>query len=101
MFRASTQRGTLPQLVEFFPHGIAEHDLSGNITFANTALHNILGYSIGELQGQSIWDLIVSHDEQRATLVIQQPKQIPYTTKYRTKQGKTIDVQIDWNYRTG
>jgi PAS domain-containing protein len=45
-------------LVETIPHGIGEADATGTITFANSALHTILGYAQGEMVGKRIWDFI-------------------------------------------
>jgi PAS domain S-box-containing protein len=92
-------------LVETIPHGIQENDPSGLITFSNEAHAKMHGYAKGELLGTAVWDLLASEtelDELRsclARLVQEQPLPTPYVTRDRTKDGRTIDVQVDWNYK--
>ncbi len=92
-------------LVETIPHGIQENDTSGIITFSSSGHHRMLGYDEGELYGKAIWDLNASDAEGErlrkllATLVQDQPPPTPYFAKNRTKDGRVIDVQVDWNYK--
>lgn len=91
-------------LVETSPHGIQENDISGLITFSNKAHHEMNGYAEGEIKGKYIWDLLVTnHDKEElqayfAKLVSEQPLPVPYFVKNRTKDGRVIEVQVDWNY---
>jgi PAS domain S-box-containing protein len=92
-------------LVETSPHGIQENDISGIITFSNRSHHELLGYEAGELIGKYIWDLLAIDDQKEelkayfATLVSEQPLPVPYSGQNRTKDGRIVDVQVDWNYR--
>lgn len=91
-------------LVETIPHGIGEVDATGSITFANSALHRILGYAQGELEGKRIWDLFPEPERftfpsYLTTLVQEQPLPTPYQVQARTRDGKLLDTQMDWNYK--
>ncbi|MBE9550741.1 MAG: PAS domain S-box protein, partial [Proteobacteria bacterium] len=92
-------------LVETSPHGIQENDTSGLINFCNKAHHEISGYAEGELKGKYIWDLLATNHEKEelqayfAKLVSEQPLPVPYFTRNCTKDGRIVDVQVDWNYR--
>ena len=92
-------------LVETATHGIQETDISGTITFSNSAHNAIFGYDGETMIGLSILDLQVS-DSTRAdleayleTVTQSQPQPTPYITKNLTKDGKFIDVQVDWDYK--
>ncbi len=92
-------------LLETIPYGIQENDLSGIITFSNSAHHKILGYAPGELIGKPIWAFMASVSEREnlpaylATLVKEQPKPTPYFSKNARKDSRIIDVRVDWDYR--
>ncbi len=91
-------------LVNTAPYGIQLTDWKGKITFGNPAHHAILGYADGELIGKYIWDLIAD-DENKirtknyyANLIKNQPSPEVYYNKNRTKDGRLVDVQINWDY---
>ncbi|MCK5612376.1 PAS domain S-box protein, partial [Candidatus Pacearchaeota archaeon] len=92
-------------LVELAPQGIQECDLSGKISLSNPAHHKILGYNPGELVGKYIWDLLPTEEEQRAlqvffkALVQNRPPPQPFFAKNKRKDGRLIDVQVDWSYK--
>ena len=92
-------------LVEISPHGIQEIDPEGYITFANPAHNKIYGYSDHEMIGKSIVELQASGSAKTelkaylARLVNEQPEPTPYIGKNYTKDGRVIDVQVDWNYK--
>ncbi|MEA3226673.1 MAG: PAS domain S-box protein, partial [Planctomycetota bacterium] len=92
------------QLVDTSPHGIQEADVEGKIIFANSAFHRIYGYEDGELIGKSICDLPSTTQERDQIrqfirhLVEDRPEPSPYFGRSLTKNGRTIDVQVDWNY---
>ena len=91
-------------LVETIPHGIEEINTSGIITFGNSALHRMLGYTQGELLGKGIWELI-PHSERvtvpgyLAMLVQYQPSPSFYQGQALTKEGNVLDIQVDWDYK--
>ena len=91
-------------LVEAIPHGIQEINTKGIITFSNKAHHKIHGYDKGELEGKAIWDLLESDNERDylrvylQMLVDKQPAPTPYITKNSSRDGRIIDIQIDWAY---
>lgn len=91
-------------LVETIPHGINEFDATGFITFGNAAYYKMLGYAEGELLGKPVWDLMP--ESERVTMpryiamqVQQQSPPTPYLGKILTKDGKLLDIQVDWNYK--
>lgn len=92
-------------LVKANPHGVQETDTSGTITFANPAYLEMLGYTAQELLGKSVLELLEppsKRDELRAylsALVREQPKPTTRFQKNRTKDGRIIDMEVDWAYR--
>jgi PAS domain S-box-containing protein len=91
-------------LLDTIPHGIQEIDTSGSIIFVNGAYNRIYGCEEGEVIGTSILDKL-AHDSERdklrdylKRLLKDQPIPTPYFEKNRTKEGRIIDVQVDWNY---
>jgi len=95
----------LHSLLAAISQGIQENDLAGTITFSNPAHHNMLGYSLGELIGKSIWDLVYDEDkaielkEYLSFLISSQPEPTPYTCLSRKKDGSSIATQVDWSYQ--
>jgi PAS domain S-box-containing protein len=92
------------KLVTTAPYGIQFTDIEGKIIFSNPAHHKIQGYADGELIGKYIWDLMAD-DAHRAQaklyyqkLVKEQPLPKVYFNRDRTKDGREIDVQINWDY---
>ncbi len=102
LFRESEEK--YRSLVESVPCGIQENDLSGTITYSNKAHHAILGYLQGELVGKKIWDLPACDTDKEMLkayfmqLVNDQPEPTPYFGKNRAKDGKIVDVQVNWVY---
>jgi PAS domain S-box-containing protein len=92
-------------LIETIPYGIQEIDPDGVIVFANPAHAHIYGYPPDELMGKSIFDLADGEDavqrlkDHLAYLMAEQPHPSPWFGKDRTKDGRTIDTQVDWNYK--
>ncbi|MFZ7128260.1 MAG: PAS domain S-box protein [Desulfobacterales bacterium] len=92
-------------LVETIPHGIQEIDPEGVITFASPAHYQIYGYREPELIGKSVLDFQISSLAKAelaahlAMLKKEQPDPKPFISKNFTKEGKIIDIQVDWNYK--
>jgi len=92
-------------LIETIPHGIQEIDPNGVIIFANPAHANIYGCESEELVGKSIFDLAAGEDASRqlkehlAFLMTHQPHPSPWFGQDKTKDGRIIDTQVDWNYK--
>jgi len=92
-------------LVKTIPQGIQENDTNGIITFSNPAHSRMHGYEEEALVGKPIWEMLASVEEREELrqyleiLVREQPPPTPYTTQDRTKDGRVIDVQIDWDYK--
>jgi len=91
-------------LVDTMPYGIKECDTSGIITFSNPAHARLLGYEEDELVGKAVWDFCDTgqeREELRQYLerrVKEQPPPVPFFTKNKTKDGRLIDVRVDWDY---
>lgn len=92
-------------LVETIPHGIQESDLEGIITLSNRAHGAMHGYDMGELLGKKIWDIFPINEERERLrdyyfyIIEHRPTPVPYLTQDRTKGGRIIDVQVDWDYQ--
>ena len=93
------------RLVEISPHGIRETDLNGTFTFSNPAHHKILGCAQGEVPGMTLWDFVESESEkaeskrQVAYLVKEQPPPTRYVARIKSKDGRDVDIEADWNYK--
>lgn len=93
------------QLVDTVPHGIYELDLTGTMTFANTACHTVLGYDAGELVGRKAWDFIEGEESKAAAeeytsrAVRDRFEPEAYFARCLRKDGSVIDVQVDWAYK--
>jgi len=87
------------------PHGIVETTLDGTITLANNAYAHIFEFEVDEIIGKKVWELhedkefinntknnfIISNND---TLISQS-----LTSHRKTKTGKKIEVQIDWDFK--
>jgi PAS domain S-box-containing protein len=99
------QRLQLTKLLETIPYGIEETDLQGSIIYANPAYHHLFGYEHGELLGQSVWSMMLDDEVQRMKRLIrtrlyeEQPAPETIYAKARRKDGREIEIQIDWDYR--
>ena len=94
-------------LLKTIPHGIQENDVDGTITFSNPAHHRILGYEDGDLIGSKVWEMVADTDERRRMpallrqLADEQPDPTPYFSQNLTRDGRLINVKVDWNYKRG
>ena len=92
------------KLVNTSPYGIQLTDLEGKIIFSNPAHHKIQGYKNGELIGKHIWDLMVDDThknkarEHYQQIIREAPVPKLYYNRDRTRDGRDIEVQIDWDY---
>lgn len=97
------RRSRLRQTLESIPHGVLETDLDGVIVYCNSACHKILGYSNQDLVGTSLFDRVESDDERRllrdlfTTSGKEQPSPSHYFTTRQQKNGRWIELQVDWN----
>lgn len=92
-------------IVETISHGILEMDASGTISYANGALSRLFGYGEGEMVGRAITDFQVTEAAKKimhrrlATLVKYRPEATQWMTKIRARDGRSIDLQVDWDYK--
>ena len=92
-------------LVDTIPHGIQEIAQDGTITFTNPAHAQIYGTESNELVGTSIFDLAAGLSEKSQLeahleyLFEDQPHPHPWFGTDRTKDGRIINTQVDWNYK--
>jgi PAS domain S-box-containing protein len=97
--------GRYQTLVATLPYGIHETDLSGTITLANRAFHQMMGYTEGELYGKTVYDFLSSDAErEQAKRDMQERLKVqsnptPYFTKVKRKNGVLADIQVDWVYK--
>ena len=94
----------LKAYLDSFPHALSEIDIYGTIKFSNVSHHHILEYEPNELTGISIIDFMETDSEKKDLInyldLVQreQPEPSPWRGKNRTKNGKIIDVKVDWSY---
>jgi|GEM_PF-1067299 len=92
-------------LVETIPHGICEIDTDGRILFSNAIHARIYGYDVNELSGKTIQDFVPDRTGQEALLsylhhlAVTSPPPQPWLNTNIRRDGRMIDVQVDWNYR--
>jgi PAS domain S-box-containing protein len=92
-------------IVETISHGILEIDATGTITYANAALNGLFGVDEDEIIGCEITDFQVSEAakiglrRRLAVLVKDRPEATQWMTQVRVRDGRIIDLQVDWNYR--
>lgn len=101
--RSSERRNR--ELIDALPHGIEECDLNGTIMFSSPGSHRLKGYDLGEVVGQKIWDCSVSEEAARGLqhwvrhLATEQPVPASWIGQIKSRDGRLIDVQVDWNYK--
>lgn len=90
-------------LVNVIPHGVAELDLTGRVTFSNASYNRIFGYERGELEGIPLWELSKETDDyQKEQSYFQQLISGPspptaYVGVKKRKEGSLIHVQLDFD----
>ncbi len=95
----------IQSLLATLPHGVEELRVDGTIVFCNAAFARMNGYDTPqELLGLSVAALMADAEEgQRlvgylAHLAAEQPPPASYVSRNRTRDGRVIDVQVDWDY---
>ncbi len=92
-------------IVETISHGILEIDAAGTITFANAALSRLFGYGEDEILGRKISDFQLSQEAKEgirrrlAYLVKERPEATQWITRIRASGGRSLDLQVDWDYK--
>ncbi|MFH1428187.1 MAG: PAS domain S-box protein [Candidatus Margulisiibacteriota bacterium] len=105
--RISEERKRL--LLETIINGVQENDLSGKITYVNPSYLKLYAYKDeNEVVGRKyIWDDLKDENSRQylkdylQKIIIEQPNPTPYNSEDITKDGRTINVRIDWNYLRG
>lgn len=95
----------LHPFLDDLPLGIEELDVQGRFTMANVAFERMMGYSRDELAGMHVWEIVApgpgpdSLASYFQHLVRHQPEPTPYFTTNVTRDGRHVDVQVNWNYK--
>ena len=93
-------------LVELMPYGVYECTVDGRVLAPNSAFSRITGYSGEEIQEMRVWDFMAPGEQRDAVrgyleyLVAEKPAPTPYLAQNLTKDGRRIDIQVDWTYKT-
>ncbi len=101
--RQSEQR--LALLLKTLPYGVCLNNVRGVITYGNDALHRIHGWEPGKLVGRHLWDFCPDYASRQdlidhlAYQAAEQPLPATFVTRHTTKDGRVIDVEINWNYQ--
>ncbi len=96
---------TLATIFNTIPYGVHLCDTHGVICYANPALHSILGWEDGELVGRHSWQFRPNFASRQdlidhlAYLAAEQPPPKNVITSYVRKDGKALDIEIDWDYQ--
>ena len=100
--RKSEQR--FRSLLETIPLGVLESDADGVITLTNESFARLTGYRREDILGKRLDDFFApgpQKDDLSAYLQVirqDQPPPTPLRGKGQTKDGRIIDVQVDWSY---
>ncbi len=93
-------------LVETMPCGVTELDCRGDLTFANRAYAEMLGYQVEQVIGGPSASVLAFDELGRqeyyrfmADLVREQPLPLAVIRHTSTRDGRPIDLQVDWNYK--
>jgi PAS domain S-box-containing protein len=87
------------------PHGIVETTLDGTITLANYAYAHIYEFEVEEIIGKKIWEVHEDkefiNNSKKFFKVSNDGTVIPKSiiSQRKTKTGKKIEVQIDWDFK--
>ncbi len=92
-------------LVETLPHGIAEADLRGTLTFANPAILKMLRCTAEQFIGKPAW--IFDARPHRTYggrqyfewVLANKPEPTPFIGKFRRADGNVVDLQLDWYFK--
>jgi len=87
-------------IVEILPHGVCECNTNGVITFANKALHHMMGAKYGTLLGKHICDIIESPSdcESKFKQVVAEFKETSFVAQLQPKEG-LIEVLINIRFK--
>lgn len=91
-------------LLQAAPYGIQLTDPEGKIIYSNPAHHRIQDCADGELIGRSVFELPDGEEEQDLLrqfyqkIIKDEPTPQSFFNRDRTKKGRIIEVQIDWDY---
>jgi PAS domain S-box-containing protein len=92
-------------LVETLPHGIAEADLRGTLTFANPAILKMLGCSAEQFIGKPAWAFDADPQQPHTGrsyfehVMANKPEPTPFVGRFRRLDGNIVDLQMDWYFK--
>ncbi len=92
-------------LLDALPHAVYECDTDGRIQYHNKAYSDISGYSSEEIYSMRVWEFQMPGPSREELpgflkkLAAEQPDPSPYLCSNLTKDGRIIDVQVDWKYK--
>jgi two-component system phosphate regulon sensor histidine kinase PhoR len=92
-------------MLETIPLGVLEVDVNGVITLANESFSGLTGYGREDIPGKHFWEFMTPGQSQEGfpaylqLLVRDQPPPVPFFGKGATRDGRAIDIQIDWTYK--
>jgi len=91
-------------LVENSPFGIVEVDTGGRILYASRVYARMLGFGREAVLGRNIIDFLRDEDRPRALedirrIVEELPEPGTFFNRNRTRDGRNVYFQMDWNYK--
>lgn len=87
------------------PHGIVEINLDGTVTLANKAYAHIYEFEVEEIIGKKVWEINQNKEFIQSIkdffIALKDSATIPQSliSWRKTKTGKLIEVQTDWDYK--
>lgn len=86
-------------------YGIIEMDINSIIIFMNPVMGKILGYDLEDVKGKKISEFLESDAEREkfkkllTSLASGNRHFFPYLGKFKRKDGTSLELKIDWNFR--
>lgn len=93
------------RLAEIIPHGIIETDTKLVIAYANPAFHKLFDFPEGAMAGKDAVDILhtTAQKEKLQSDLIRvfndEPPPTPCIVKGRTRGGRSLDMEVSWDYR--
>ncbi|NKN33604.1 EAL domain-containing protein [Marichromatium bheemlicum] len=96
--------GRFRTLIEVQQYAVMELDLDGRIRYVNPAVSRLLGYTRTELERMRVSELVVESERDALERDLRrfarlQPPPTTYFNRNRTRDGRVIELQVEWNYR--
>ncbi len=104
LIKLRTNEERYGKVIQTVPHGVIELNLEGYITLANATFFEMIGYKNGELINHHVVDLVHTENKKEVKALLAlikenvEPISQPWVGKVLTRRGRSICVEVSWNY---